>query len=252
MLPKPLFFLQEQLANEEYPVFDISISKKLLSQVNKNEITSLLRIYTNNKQIAFGPSDIRNPGYKNAVKIAKENNFQVVNRLTGGHAVAFHGGTLSFAFMIHDKEAKLKMHYYFQLISTILKSSMESMGINCYIDELMGEYCPGQYSINIEKKIKIIGIAQRIMSNAMYIGGFISVNNELVIKKILVPIYHSLGIDWDIKTAGSIANYIPDINHDIVINAIKNEIGKDTSIIDFTMNDNLINDARIDQATYIS
>jgi lipoate-protein ligase A len=116
----------------------------------------------------------------------------------------------------------------------------------------MGEYCPGQYSINIEKKIKIIGIAQRIMSNAMYIGGFISVNNELVIKKILVPIYHSLGIDWDIKTAGSIANYIPDINHDIVINAIKNEIGKDTSIIDFTMNDNLINDARIDQATYIS
>ena len=245
-----IFFSQEKFSIDELPALDIAVSRLLLDKVNSNEYSSVLRLYEGHTQVAFGPSDIRKPGYQLAVQEAKKKKFFVVNRLTGGHAVTFHDGILAFAFMFHDREARSKMHYYFNFVSSILQDALGSLGFACNVGELTGEYCPGQYSINIENKIKIAGIAQRIVANAVYVGGFIAVSNADLIKEILVPVYSHLEIDWNPNTVGSLENYKSDIKKNDVIDAIKNRLSSFYKIKQLSIEQALIQDASKDQSKY--
>ena len=106
--------------------------------------------------------------------------------------------------MFHDLQARSKMHYYFDYVSKFFRSVINDFGLNCFIGEIEGEYCSGQYSLNLDHKIKIAGIAQRIVNNAVYIGGFIAVENSNLIKEMLIPIYKELGIKWQPQTAGAL------------------------------------------------
>ena len=250
MINKNLFFSQEKFSIDTFPALDIAVSRLLLDKVNSNEYSSLLRLYEGHTQVAFGPSDMRKPGYQLAVEEAKKKQFAVVNRLTGGHAVTFHNGILAFAWMFHDQQARSKMHYYFKFVSSILQDALGSLGFFCSIGELPGEYCPGQYSIGIENKIKIAGIAQRIVANAVYVGGFIAVSNAGLIKDILVPVYKHLDIDWDPNTVGSLENYKSDIKKNDVVEAIKDKLSSHYKFKKLIIDEGLIQDARIHQLKY--
>jgi lipoate-protein ligase A len=142
------------------------------------------------------------------------------------------------------------MHYYFKFVSSILQDALGSLGFSCSIGELSGEYCPGQYSIGIENKIKIAGIAQRIVANAVYVGGFIVVSNADLIKDILVPVYKHLDIGWDSNTVGSLENYKSDIKKNDVVEAIKDKLSSHYKFEKLIIDEELIQDARIHQLKY--
>ena len=101
MKKSKIYFSDKSFSTKNNPGLDIAVSRTLLSGVSANQYPSILRVYRGIEQIAFGPADVRNKGYNAAVSYAKQQKFSTVNRLTGGHAVTFHSGTLVFAWMFN-------------------------------------------------------------------------------------------------------------------------------------------------------
>ena len=247
-----IYFSDESFASKREPGLDIALSRALLEQTSLKKYPIILRAYKGTEQIAFGPSDARNIGYSSAVSFVKKKKFSAVNRLTGGHAVTFHSGTLIFGWMFHDLQARSKMHYYFDYVSKFFRSVIIDFGLNCFIGEIEGEYCSGQYSLNLDHKIKIAGIAQRIVNNAVYIGGFIAVENSNLIKEMLIPIYKELGIKWQPQTAGALNDYNNTIDFTSLMSKISEKIHENYNANRLCINSEILQDSKKNQAKYVS
>ncbi|MBI52166.1 MAG: hypothetical protein CL779_02990 [Chloroflexi bacterium] len=250
MQSKNIYFSDESFSSKNKPGFDIAISRTLLDQVSLNQYPSVLRVYKGTEQIAFGPSDVRNDGYDSAVSYLKKKKFSAVNRLTGGHAVIFHPGTLIFGWMFHDLQARLKMHYYFELVSNFFQSIINDFGLNCFVGEVDGEYCSGQYSLNLDKKVKVAGIAQRIVNRAVYIGGFIAINNSDLIKEMLIPIYKDLGIKWDPQTVGALNDYDRTIDFTSLSSKISYKLHENYNVHELLVNQDILQNSKKNQDKY--
>ena len=247
---KSIYFSSESFSSENEPGFDIAVSRTLLDQVSSRQYPSVLRAYKGIEQIAFGPSDVRNDGYDSAVSYLKEKNFSAVNRLTGGHAVTFHPGTLIFGWMFHDLQARFRMHHYFELVSNFFQSVISDFGLNCFVGEIDGEYCSGQYSLNLDKKVKIAGIAQRIVNRAVYIGGFIAINNSDLIKAMLIPIYKNLGINWDPQTVGALNDYDRTIDYIALSSKISDKLHANYTVHELLINQDVLKNSKKNQDKY--
>ena len=247
---KSVYYSNENFSSKNEPGFDIAISRTLLDCVSLNQYTSVLRAYKGTEQIAFGPSDARNEGYESAVSYLKKKNFSAVNRLTGGHAVTFHPGTLIFGWMFHDLQARFRMHYYFELVSNFFQSVINDFGLNCFVGEIDGEYCSGQYSLNLDKKVKIGGIAQRIVNRAVYIGGFIAINNSNLIKEMLIPIYKDLGINWDPQTVGALSDYDRKIDFTSLSSKISHNLYDNYTVHELLISQDVLQNSKKNQDKY--
>ncbi|MBR74445.1 MAG: hypothetical protein CL872_05875 [Dehalococcoidaceae bacterium] len=251
MKKSKIYFSDKSFSTKNNPGLDIAVSRTLLSGVSANQYPSILRVYRGIEQIAFGPADVRNKGYNAAVSYAKQQKFSTVNRLTGGHAVTFHSGTLVFAWMFNDLDARLKMHYYFDLVSNFFQNIVNEFGLDCFVGEIDGEYCSGEYSLNLDNKVKIAGIAQRIVNKAVYIGGFIAINNSNLIKKMLIPIYKDLGIKWNPQTVGSLADYDSTIDFQSVLSKILNQLDKNYNVSQLCINQDILQNSKNNQEKYV-
>ena len=247
-----IYFSDESFSSEHEPGLDIAVSRTLLEETSRKKYPVILRAYKGTKQIAFGPSDARNAGYSSAVSFVKKKKFSAVNRLTGGHAVTFHSGTLIFGWMFHDLQARSRMHYYFDYVSNFFRSVINDFELNCFIGEIEGEYCSGKYSLNLDHKIKIAGIAQRIVNNAVYIGGFIAVDNSNLIKEMLIPIYKELGIKWNPQTTGALNDYNNSINFTSLMSKISEKIHENYNVHKLYINSEILQDSKKNQAKYIT
>jgi lipoate-protein ligase A len=76
------------------------------------------------------------------------------------------------------------------------------------VGEVAGEYCPGAYSVNARGASKIAGIGQRMIRGGAHVGGVVVASGSEEIRRVLVPVYEALGLEWDPATAGSVADEI--------------------------------------------
>jgi hypothetical protein len=101
-----------------------------------------------------------------------------------------------------------------------MHQAFQSLGIDSRIGELPGEYCPGQWSINVGERVKVMSVGQRLVRGAAHVGGVVVVDDGHRIRDVLVPVYRSLGLDWDPRTAGSLADRSPGLDNATVSAAI--------------------------------
>jgi lipoate-protein ligase A len=167
-----------------------------------------LRIHTPGRYVAFGRQDLGLPGYREAVEATRERDFEAVERLAGGRAALFHEETLAFAWSVPSNDPRTEITAHFEAVTSLMQAALIRLGVDAHIGEVVGEYCPGQYSINARHEKKIVGIGQRISGKATHIGGVIVVNHEDVVRDTLVPVYSALDIAWKPDTTGSIADEV--------------------------------------------
>jgi octanoyl-[GcvH]:protein N-octanoyltransferase len=222
---------------------DTAISHAILSAVSEGEIGGILRLFVPGPVVAFGLADRVADGYPFAVRAARAHGFEAIERLAGGRAAVFHENTLAFAWAIPDPEPKTGIQERFIAISSLMADAFETLGVDARIGSLPGEYCPGDWSINVGGRVKVMGVGQRLVKRAAHVGGVVVVDDGHRIRDVLIPVYRSLGIDWDPRTAGSLAERAPGLRISAVAEAIIDAFAGRYSVERGVLPDSIVRDA---------
>ena len=218
MLP-PLLLLDGSWPEE--PGLDTAVSQILLDRVSSGAQPPTLRLYVPGREVAFGKRDTVTPQYPDAVAAARAAGFASVQRLAGGRAAVFTEDTIAFSLALPDPDPRVTIYTRFDHITQMIVTTFARLGIASAVGELPGEYCPGQYSVHHEHRIKLMGVGQRLAKRGAHIGGVITVNRPEVIRRALVPVYQALQLDWDPDTVGTLGDVQTGITNGQVISALE-------------------------------
>ena len=203
-----------------HPALDTAVSHSILESVSEGEIGGVLRLFVPGRVVAFGLADRGSEGYPAAVRTARAHGYDAVERLAGGRAAVFHESTLAFSWAVPHPDPRSDIRERFELISSIMVEAFESLGVDARLGRLPGEYCPGDWSVNAGGRVKVMGVGQRLVRRAAHVGGVVVVDNGHLIRDVLIPVYRSLRLDWDPRTAGSLADRAPGLRNEAVARAI--------------------------------
>ena len=206
----------------EEPGVDTALSKLILDAVSAGEMPATLRLYVPGREVAFGKRDAISPQYPAAVAAATEAGFASVERLAGGRAAVFTEHTIAFSLAVPDEDPRITIHERFRQISGLMVDAFAALGIPSQVGEVNGEYCPGEFSVNHEGRIKLMGVGQRLAKRAAHIGGVIVVNRTDLLLEALVPIYRALDLEWRPMTTGSLGD-VRSVSNEAVIEALKDQ-----------------------------
>lgn len=203
--PRPLRFHRDRFPGE--PLLDTAISHAMLRRVAAGSVGESLRLYTPDRAVLFSSLDARRPGYARALSLAEEAGIPSVIRLAGGQAALFLEQSIAFAWAIPDADARLHIRPRFENIAHWIKTALRRLGLDARIGTVDGEYCPGEFSVNIAGRVKVMGVGQRVINGGAHIGGVITVAETSLLRATLVPIYEALDLDFRPETAGGIADF---------------------------------------------
>lgn len=202
------------------PSFDTAVSHALLRLVAAGELGESLRLYRPDSIVAFGKRDAISQGFRAAVRSATRAGYSSVIRMAGGRAAVFHEDTIAFAWTIPSRAPRDDITERFERLSALLAGALRDLGADARIGEVPGEYCPGEFSINLGGSTKVMGVGQRLVAGAAHVGGVVVVDGGQRIADVLVPVYADLGLEWDPATSGDLASAVPGITGDAVRRAI--------------------------------
>lgn len=213
-----------QLYGDRFPgrsVLDTAVSHALLRRVGSGRTGESMRLYRPDNALLFSSLDARRDGYSEALSIARAAGFEPVIRLAGGHAAVFLESALAFAWATPDADANLHIRPRFETLTGWFVSALRSLGLDARIGEVPGEYCPGEYSINLAGRIKVMGVGQRVIRGAAHVGGVLTIGQTETLRAILIPIYEALDLEFAPETAGGIADLEPSLTAEDVIAALR-------------------------------
>jgi hypothetical protein len=72
------------------------------------------------------------------------------------------------------------------------------------LDQVAGEYCPGDYSVNAGGILKLAGLAQRIGRRGYHMGAVISVAPSLASQEAVATAYDLLGFPFAPESFGAV------------------------------------------------
>ncbi len=187
-------------------LLDTAVSSTLLARVARREVGETARLHRAGPILAFGKLDRLRPGYGHAVEAAREHGYEPAERIAGGRAAVFHEGTISFSRALPlGSGAYEGTRDRFRWMAELTRDVLREVGVDARVGEVEGEYCPGEFSVNADGRLKLVGIGQRVTSGAAHVGGVIVVRGGARIAEVLAPVYEALELDWSPRTSGSVA-----------------------------------------------
>jgi octanoyl-[GcvH]:protein N-octanoyltransferase len=219
------------------PAYGTAVSEAILHQVASGELPATLRVHRPARELAFAKQDRAAAGFQGAVEAARSAGFAPVVRLAGGRAAVFHEGTLALAWSSPDPKATRHTHDRFRLLAEILVEALRGLGVDARIGEVPGEYCPGAWSVNARGAVKLAGIGQRIVRGGAHLGAVIVATDAALVRTALEPVYAALALDWDPRTAGSVADEIGEARTDEVEDALLAAFGERFELVESELDD---------------
>jgi octanoyl-[GcvH]:protein N-octanoyltransferase len=217
------------------PAMNVGVSHALLEAVAAGVTGETFRLHQPGPVMAFGMADRIQPRYDIATRIARAHGFEPVERLAGGRAAVFHELTLAFSWAVREENPAEGITKRFQFISKMVNDAFRSLGLDSRIGEIPGEYCPGTYSVNVGGTVKVMGVGQRLVKGAAHVGGVIVVDGAARIRDVLIPTYRALGIDWDPRTTGALADRAPGLTSARVLESVVSQLETRFDVSDFSM-----------------
>lgn len=204
------------------PALDTAISATLLTRADREGLTTV-RLFVPDRAVVFGRQDSVRPGFAAAVAAARAAGFAPVLRLAGGRAAVFHEGTVAVSIAQPTRHPREEIRERFVAVAGAVAAALRSLGADARIGEVPGEYCPGEYSVNLGGIHKVAGLGQRLRRGAAHVGGVVVVDGAEAINAVLEPAYEALRYDWDPKATGALGS---DMTPEAVIEAIVTALGE--------------------------
>lgn len=223
------------------PALDTAISATLLTRAD-TEALATVRLFVPERAVVFGRQDSVRPGFADAVAATRAAGFAPVLRLAGGRAAVFHEGTVALSIAEPTAHPREEIRERFVAVAGVIAAALQSLGADARVGEVPGEYCPGQYSVNLGGSHKVAGLGQRLRRGAAHVGGVVVVDDAEAINAVLVPVYDALEYDWDPATTGAIGT---DVTPPMVIGAIVTALsGAGWRLTPGTISEEVVDDAR--------
>jgi octanoyl-[GcvH]:protein N-octanoyltransferase len=200
---RPLRVLDDCFPDD--PALDAAVSRAVMHRVAQGALPETLRLARPAAVVAFAKRDALSPDYARAVAAARAGGFGAILRLAGGRAAVFHEGTLELAHAVPDPDPKPGIHERFEATATLIAGALRALGVDARVGEVPGEYCPGRWSVNAAGARKLAGTGQRVVAGGSHTGAVIVVDGAERVRSVLEPVYRALGLEWDPRTVGAVA-----------------------------------------------
>lgn len=184
---------------------DLDLSTYLVNLVGSAAYAGrLIRIYRPEPTLAFSRRESHLPGFESAVTAAASFGFVPVIRPTGGRAVSYDQSCMVIDVVDPVAHRHCGNQEAFVEAADAVSGALRSLGIDASVGEVAGEYCPGTFSVNARRAVKIAGISQRVVSGARLISAMIPVTHPRLLVEVLSSVNREIGFSWDPDTFGSI------------------------------------------------
>jgi lipoate-protein ligase A len=204
------------------PALDMAISQAVLEEVGGGA-PGALRIYRPAPTLAFGRLDALRPGYEAARAAAARHGFAPVLRLAGGHAAAYHEQSLVYEEIRPAERLHEGLEERFAAATALLAAALAGLGADVRLGPVAGEYCAGRHSVNLDGRVKVVGVAQRAIRGASLLSAFVIADGGEPIRAVLRDVYAALGLDWDPLTAGALGRDVGDVEAAVLAAAAARE-----------------------------
>jgi octanoyl-[GcvH]:protein N-octanoyltransferase len=204
--------------------FDVAVSRAVLREVAIGKRPETLRLYRPDDVVAFSATDLRRPGFADAVRAARHAGFDAALRLAGGAAAVFSTETIAFAWCTPETDERTGIRARVARAADWVMRVLRRLGVDARVGEVPGAYCPGDWSVNARGERKLMGVGQRVVRGAAHTGGVIVVGASDRIRAVLGPVYAALGYALDLASVGAIADEVGPIAVDAVRAALIDEL----------------------------
>ena len=191
------------------PALDLAVTHALLRAVAGGERGEALRVYRPGPTAAFGRLDVLRAGFAAAVAAARAHGLTPVVRPAGGHAAVYGPGDVVVEHVTPEADVTAGLQDRFAAQSALLCRVLRELGADARIGQLPGEYCAGEYSINLGGRSKVAGIAQRAIRGAALTTAVVTVEDGPGLRAAVADLYGALGLDVDPGVAGAVADAVP-------------------------------------------
>ncbi len=205
------------------PVLDVAMAHALLDLVASGQRSPVIRAYRPHATVAFGRRDRFLDGFPDAVAAARRHRFAPVIRGAGGRAAAYDDGCLIFDEVMPGGESIAGIRERFSADAGRQAGALRGLGVDAFVGEVTGEYCPGEFSVNARGRVKLIGAAERIVRGSWLHSSVVVVESAGPIREVLTDVYAALGLDWDPDTAGAVSDEAPGVGLEDVRRALLGE-----------------------------
>lgn len=225
-----------------------AVARVLMDQVAMGDRSATVRLSRPGRVVAFGRRDTVSPRYLEAVAAAGRAGFRGMERLTGGRVAAHAEGTMVLALTMPEATPAEGTGRRFRDGAELVRSALADLGIDARTGPVAGEYCPGEWSVNGEGRIKLAGIGQRMIKGAVHVGFVIVASGSDAIRSALVPVHDALDLEWDPATAGAADDLLPGLTVDDVEAALLARLGTTAELIPAEL-DRATRDLAVSQAS---
>lgn len=185
-----------------------------------------LRIYRPYPTAAFSPRDTTLKSYAAAAELMRAFGFEPVQRRAGGQLAVYDGNALVVDLVAPHNEPRADVLERFRWFSGAIAQAFISFGIDARVGAIDGEYCPGDYSVNGEGRIKLAGIAQRIARRGYHLGAVISVMPSGQAKVAVAEAYRILGLSFNPATVGALADFVPGLSFAMLCRCLRDALAE--------------------------
>jgi lipoate-protein ligase A len=193
------------------PVLDIAVTHALLREVAAGRRGPAVRVFLPGPTVAFGRLDALREGFAAACEAARQHGHTPVIRSAGGHAAVYDAGCVVVEHVTPEDDVTAGLQDRFAAQSGLLRDVLLGLGLDARIGELRGEYCAGAHSINLDGRLKVVGIAQRAIRGAALTTAVITVQDGPRLRALIGDVYDALGLDVVPSTAGTLDERLPGI-----------------------------------------
>jgi lipoate-protein ligase A len=197
-------------------LLDIAISHALLDRVAAGERPDALRIFRPAPTVAFGRLDALRPGFARACELAGELGYTPVLRSVGGHAAVFDSRSVVVERFTHERDATAGLQARFGDQSRRVRDALASFGADARIGQLAGEYCAGEHSVNVGGRVKVAGIAQRVVRHGAMTSAIAVVSGGAELRTAVDAVYAALELAVDVATAGALDEEVAGVSVEAV------------------------------------
>ena len=160
---------------------------------------------------AFSRRDAHAPGFDAAVGIARDRGFEPFIRPVGGRLAAYHDGALVLDVLARHASPREGTTARFREFAHAIARGLSALGVDARVGAVPGEYCPGEWSVNIGGRHKVVGTGQRIARGAVLATAVIVVGDAQPLAEVMADAYEHLGLAMDPRVVGSVSAHAPGV-----------------------------------------
>jgi octanoyl-[GcvH]:protein N-octanoyltransferase len=172
--------------------------------------------------VAFSARDLRSPGIRTATTIATGAAFAAVVRSPGGRMVAYDEGAVVIDHLTRsgDGLSLAGRTTFADNAAAHARVLREVLGLDARVGEVDGEYCPGEFSVNVGGDAKVIGSAQRITGTGALFSTVVQVSVPAQVRSVIAAVSDALGYELRRSSIGAIEDFAPGTTPDDVLAAL--------------------------------